>query len=97
MSSTSIVHVSGMEVPPSMPIIQETPKVFSRSTQAIPLRRKQIGCGTAHKQRTNSPHDAKETGSETMFPGYISRLDEEPKVTISKNSKYSLVKSSIPK
>ena len=65
-----------------------------------PIKKKWTGRGTAHQLRTKAPHDVEASGSglETMFREYIPpRTEEAPHVTISKNSKYTLVKPTIPK
>ena len=65
-----------------------------------PIKKKWTGRGTSHQLRTKAPHDVEASGdgSATLFPRYIPpRKDDSPSINISNNSKYLLVKPSIPK
>ena len=110
VSSTSIVPKSGMDIVSPAPIREETTEYFSQpkliievvleSYQPNTSKRKCSSHGTSHKPRMITPHDVEAKGPESgsLFLGYVPTIPVEvSKVIISKNSKYQLVRPTIPK
>ena len=77
--SSSIMRWSGVEVPNTIPIVEEAFKIISQPDIVNPLRKKRTGGRVIMPElQLKIAHDAKpsESGFETVFPGYIPPQEE---------------------